>query len=574
LNSTLDLETLLDLLVVEALDLIHAESGVAGLLTPAGMTCSRYYQKGVWLPLEYCWPAMHGLPGWLITHKVPYLTNEALTDTQIVHELCVQFGVHQALSTPIMSARGEILGFFEIHNKTDGPGFTRDDQDHLMSVSQVAAIAIQNALAYRDLQHAQEDRVALLEREQAARLRAEEASRLKDEFLATVSHELRTPLNAIIGWSHMLRNGELDEATALRAVETIERNARAQAQLIEDILDVSRVITGKLRLQIEPVDMTSVVGAAVDAVRLAADSKGIQLEVTLEPEAIQASGDAGRLQQIVWNLLSNAIKFTPGGGRVEVWLKRAETDLLIVVRDSGEGISPDFLPLIFDRFRQADGSMTRRHGGLGLGLAIVRHLVELHGGSVSADSPGAGLGATFTIRLPLATAHERMNPGAEVGLQGDLARTVDRSASQSLDGVRVLLVDDDQDTLNMLTVVLARHGATTQTVASVAEALKFLALHTPDVLVSDLAMPSEDGYTLIGKVRELESGSGKRILAVALTANVRIEDRTRALSAGFNMFVPKPVEPGELIAAIKSLLTTGPAGWNERLRLAQAKGTI
>ena len=401
-----------------------------------------------------------------------------------------------------------------------------------------------------------------LAREQIARAEAETANRMKDEFLATVSHELRTPLNAIIGWSHLLRSGRIDEATASRAVETIERNARAQAQLIEDILDVSRVITGKLRLNTGPVDVAAVINAAIDSVQLAADSKSIQLAVTLDPSARRVSGDASRLQQVVWNLLSNAIKFTPSGGRVEVRLEHAPSCAQISVTDSGPGITPDFLPFIFDRFRQADGTSTRSHGGLGLGLAIVRHLVELHGGTVHADSRGEGLGTTFTIRLPLAPSNERpLIPGRNAASFTSVGTDSGLRPVPYLDGVYVLLVDDDRDNLQILSVMLTERRATVQAASSVAEALEMLTWYKPDVLVSDLAMPEEDGYSLIGKVRALEGKNGRQIPAVALTAYVRVEDRARALTAGFNLFVAKPVEPNELIAAIANLAEPGEAAF-------------
>ncbi|MFY9557398.1 MAG: ATP-binding protein [Blastocatellia bacterium] len=389
----------------------------------------------------------------------------------------------------------------------------------------------------------------MLTSEQIARSEAEAANRMKDEFLATVSHELRTPLSAIMGWSHVLRSGRVDQATAARAVETIERNARIQAQLIEDILDVSRVITGKLRLNITQVDVASVINAAIDSVQLAAESKGIQLEVRLDPSARHVSGDSGRLQQIVWNLLSNAIKFTPSGGRVEVRLEHVDSDIQIRVSDTGQGISPDFLPFIFDRFRQADGTSTRRHGGLGLGLAIVRHLVELHGGSVFADSPGEGQGATFTIRFPQLGANERV--GARKKIDTGSLRPFE--SVPSVAGLRVLLVDDDQDNLELVTVMLKDHDANVQAVGSVAEALEVLNWFEPEVLISDLAMPGEDGYSLITKVRAFEAQTGRHIAAIALTAYVRVEDRTRALTAGYNMFVPKPAEPKELISAVANI---------------------
>ena len=395
---------------------------------------------------------------------------------------------------------------------------------------------------------------AALVREQLARTEAQVANRMKDEFLATVSHELRTPLNAIIGWSHLLRSGRLDEATIARAVETIDRNAKSQAQLIEDILDVSRMVTGKLKLNSEPVDLSAVINAAIDSVQLAADARGIHLAVTLDPSARHTIGDANRLQQVVWNLLSNAIKFTPENGNIDVKVERAGRCARLCVSDSGQGISPEFLPFIFDRFRQADGTSTRQHGGLGLGLSIVRQLVELHGGTIKAESDGHGKGATFIIKLPLAPTNKRSSRSQ--GVTGRLAlegETASVSVVPRLDGVRVLLVDDDPDTLQILSVMLEESKASVQIARSVREALEVLEWYTPDVLVSDLAMPDEDGYSLISKVRQAEEGSERQIPAVALTSYVRVEDRTRALSVGFNVFVPKPVQPEELVTAVANL---------------------
>jgi signal transduction histidine kinase/CheY-like chemotaxis protein len=396
-----------------------------------------------------------------------------------------------------------------------------------------------------------------LSREQIARAEAETANRMKDEFLATVSHELRTPLNAIIGWSHMLRSGKLDTTTITHALETIDRNAKSQAQLVEDILDVSRMITGKLRLDMEPVDLASVINAAIDAVQLAAESKSINLKVTLDPCARHTFGDAGRLQQVVWNLLSNAIKFTPATGVVELRLEKTNASLQLRISDSGQGIAPEFLPFVFDRFRQADASSTRKIGGLGLGLAIVRHLTELHGGTVSAESDGAGLGATFTITLPHAGPTERAK--FRRSATGTLRPIVEKSPSAtavetpSLNDLRVLLIDDDEDTLNVVGVSLIEAKAKVRTASSVAEAMEIIQLFRPQVIVSDLAMPDEDGYSLIRKVRALEDENLRSTPTVAFTAFVRVEDRARALSAGFDMFVPKPVQPNELIATIAGL---------------------
>lgn len=414
-----------------------------------------------------------------------------------------------------------------------------------------------------DAQKRAEDKLQqLFVNEQALRGEAERASRMKDEFLATVSHELRTPLNAIMGWSHLLRSGTLDEAGRARALETIDRNAKTQAQLIEDILDVSRVITGKLRLNKEPIDMASIIAAAIDSMQAAAEAKDIQLEVTLESSVPAIAGDPNRLQQIVWNLVSNAVKFTPAGGRVQVRLERKSTSVQVVVRDTGEGIDLDFLPFVFDRFRQADGTLTRRHGGLGLGLAIVRHLVEVHGGEVFAESPGPNRGSTFTVRLPFEvtrTLNKDKNERKKISSSLKVSRNP-LDASPRLDGVRILIVDDDSDTLQILRAVLSRFGANVEIATSVAGAMKVLRQSKPHVVVSDLAMPDEDGHSLIKKIRTGEAGNEKQIPALALTAHTRIEDRARALSAGFNMFVPKPVEPDELISAIANLVDARPGG--------------
>jgi PAS domain S-box-containing protein len=400
---------------------------------------------------------------------------------------------------------------------------------------------------------AEEERERLLAREQEARAAAEEANRLKDEFLATLSHELRTPLTAILGWAHLLRSGRLDEESAARAVEIIERNADAQNQLIEDILDVSRIITGKTSLHVEPVEPVSVIEAAAEAVRPAAEAKRVELKIPASTEAVSVFGDAARLRQVVWNLLTNALKFTPEGGRVEVRVARADSHVRIKVSDTGEGIDPEFLPYVFDRFRQADASTTRKRGGLGLGLAIVRHLVELHGGTVGAESEGQGRGATFTVTLPLAGAVAQ--PGEP---DDSRAARVKRPASPvdcppSLSGLRVLVVDDEPDTLDFLVAVLEGCGAEVTAASSAAEAFRLLKEVKPDVLVSDIGMPDEDGYALIRRVRQLEDDEGGRTPAIALTAYAREEDRRKAIRAGFQAHMTKPVEPSELAEVVASL---------------------
>ena len=382
------------------------------------------------------------------------------------------------------------------------------------------------------------------------------ANRAKDEFLATVSHELRTPLNAMLGWVKMLRSGILSDADAAHALEVCERNARSQAQLIDDLLDVSRIISGKLRLDLRPVDLLHVVQAAIDVVRPAAEAKDIHLEVELGSGMI-ISGDPDRLQQVVWNLLSNAVKFTPQGGVVRVALQRVNGSIKVSVSDNGQGIRPEFMPFVFDRFQQADGSLSRKHGGMGLGLAIVRHLVELHGGSVSASSQGSGFGATFTVELPPKSAR-RTNlslPRYVVPSEGDKEPQgwqADFSYPPVLRGYRLLVVEDEADALEMVSKMLSRCEAEVKRAASAVEALRVLQAWRPDVLVSDIEMPGEDGYLLIRKVRAAGNG-GAPIPAVALTAHARAEDRIRALAAGFNAHVAKPVEPQELVTVIASL---------------------
>jgi signal transduction histidine kinase/ActR/RegA family two-component response regulator len=431
-----------------------------------------------------------------------------------------------------------------------------EQQTLAIAVLQQKAQALESEVSERA--KVEENLRAVLLREQLARSEAETANRMKDEFLATVSHELRTPLNAIIGWLHMLRRVHLDEETKIRALETIERNAKSQAQLVEDLLDVSRMISGKLRLQVGVVDTASVINAAIDAVQLAANSKGIELQVTLDPSSRHVLGDASRLQQIVWNLLSNAIKFTPADGRVTVQLERVQSHMEIKVSDTGQGISQQFLPYVFERFCQADGGSTRRHGGLGLGLALVRHLVELHGGSVRATSDGEGKGATFIIELPLAPSDRGTSAKTTIQSTRELPSQAKELSDDVpkvtlLTGRRVLVVDDDADTLQMLRVMLSERKAEVQAATSADEAMEILKWYQPHVLVLDLAMPGEDGYSLIERIRRDEEAVWRRVPAVALTAQVRVEDRARALSVGFNMFVPKPVEVDELITAIDGL---------------------
>jgi signal transduction histidine kinase/ActR/RegA family two-component response regulator len=413
--------------------------------------------------------------------------------------------------------------------------------------------------------------VRLLESEKNARAEAEAANRAKEEFLATVSHELRTPLNAIMGWVQILKSERFKHDSGGHALETIERNAKAQKKLIDDILDASRIITGKLRLDVRPLNLAAVIAETVETVRPAADAKSIHLDVALDAESGWITGDPNRLQQIVWNLLSNAIKFTPERGRVEVRLQRVDHKIEVTISDTGQGISAEFLPYVFDRFRQANSTTTRRHGGLGLGLAIVRHLVELHGGTVQAASDGEGKGATFTLRLPMIIAHaseegeaaQRATQGA-ARTAGAATLTPRQTAADfpKLTDIRVLIVDDETDAREMLHVILSQCGAEVKTAATSREALDVLSAWLPEVLVSDIGMPDEDGYSLINQVRSLEPEHGGGIPAVALTGYGGPDDRRRLLSAGYQVHITKPVEVTELANVIARLAGRGASSLN------------
>jgi signal transduction histidine kinase len=396
------------------------------------------------------------------------------------------------------------------------------------------------------LKRSAEERERLLESERAARAESERASRLKDEFLATLSHELRTPLNAILGWTHLLRSRPGNEQQVSDGLETIDRNARVQAQIVNDLLEMSRIISGKLRLDLQPVDLAAIVESAVTSSRPAADNKRIEMQLTVDSTAA-VLGDQARLQQVLWNLLSNAIKFTPEGGRVAVTLHRVGSDVELVVTDNGQGIKPEFLPYLFDRFRQADASTTRQHRGMGLGLSIVKNLVEMHHGTVTASSAGDGQGATMVVRLPLL---------ADADVPHGL--TEDPSAGEpdvipTLAGLRLLVVDDEPDSREFVSRILSEAGADVRTASSTAEAIRAVHDEPPDLLISDIGMPHADGFELIRLIRALPAGSGGDMPAVALTAFARSEDRQRALVAGYQAHIAKPVQPMELAAEIARL---------------------
>ena len=462
--------------------------------------------------------------------------------------------VRSLIGVPIVSRVGQALGAMYFAHTEPGVFGERATQ-LVQGVASQAAVSIDNASLVEALRSSEEslrrnarERERLLESERAARAESERASRLKDEFLATLSHELRTPLNAILGWTHLLRAKPGDARQIAEGLETIDRNARAQTEIVNDLLEMSRIVSGKLRLDVQRVDLSAVVDAAIGTIKPAADAKGIRLQTAIAAPGSDVTGDPARLQQVLWNLLSNAIKFTPAGGSVDVRLGRSGGQMVVTITDTGQGIKPDFLPYIFDRFRQADASTTRLHRGMGLGLAIVKNLVEMHGGSVSAASDGEGRGATFIVSLPLAR-------GDAVGERATAATAAPAAADlvPQLTGLRLLIVDDEADAREFLARVLSERGADVHTASSTAEALRAFDQQTPDVLISDIGMPVSDGYDLIKAVRARPAARGGTVPALALTAFARSEDRQRALLAGYQAHLAKPAQPTELITQIASL---------------------
>jgi PAS domain S-box-containing protein len=480
--------------------------------------------------------------GLIAEEKTPSLTNDLVNDPRmddrdwVRREGLISFAGYPLLMGDRMIG---VIAMFAKH---------RLEPDMLSSLEGVADKVVQSV----QRRWIEEQRAAFLEREQAARRLAEEASRLKDDFLAMISHELRAPLTAILGWAQMLRSGALDRASAERALLTIERNAKSQAHLVGDLLDASRIATGKLTLENHPVELMSIVEAAVDAVRPSVEAKSLRMQIVLEPWVGPFNGDQERLKQVVWNLLSNAIKFTPQGGLIEVRLERLENKALLIVSDTGQGIDPEYVPHVFDRFSQMDTSSRRRQGGLGLGLAIVKHIVELHGGAIYAYSRGEGQGSDFMITLPLAV-QSADGEGAELwAARPEVNETQTRAGK--LSGVRVLVVDDEHDTREILSVMLTRYGAEIRTAGSAAEAMEVFSQWRPDVLVSDIGMPVEDGYVLIKKIRALPPENGADVPAIALTAYASVQDRKTALAAGFQRHIAKPVEPVALAKTVALIL--------------------
>lgn len=535
LSESLTPEQVADVIVEQGMAAIGANCALVALLTADGtqleiVRAIGYKQEVVeawrYFPIDAPVPLAEvvrtGEPAWLESKAKRLERYPHLAETYSHYEF------EAWLSMPLIVG-GQALGGISLgFNKAQE--LSEDDRAFMLTVAQQGAQAIARSQLY--------------ESEQAARASAEAGSLMKDEFLAVLSHELRTPLNAILGWSKLLRTRKFDEATTVRALETIERNAKLQSQLIEDILDVSRIIRGKLRLNISPINLLPVIESAIDAVLPSSNAKSIQLESRISPSVGLVAADSARLQQVIWNLLSNAIKFTPDGGQVTLEVTTTESHVQIQIRDTGKGISAEFLPYVFERFSQADSTASRSQGGLGLGLAIVRQLVELHGGMVSADSLGEGQGATFTVQLPLVT---RSSPSASNPLG------LDTITPSHLNNLQVLVVDDETDAREFITTALEQYGARVEAIASASEAIEALKQLKPDVLISDIGMPGEDGYALICQVRSLDMQQGGQVPAVALTAYAREEDRIRALGAGFQMHVPKPVEPADLARVVAQL---------------------
>ena len=460
--------------------------------------------------------------------------------------LLQRFTPTAGLLTPMIS-HDRLFGTMALW-RSSGPAYTDNDVQLVEAIAARAALGLENARLFETVQREAEEA-------RRARSEAEEASRVKDEFLATLSHELRTPLNAILGWAHMLRDTNLPDERRHSAVETIVRNAQSQEQLIADILDVQRIMAGKLRLNLRSADLGDIVRAAAETVQPSADAKQIRLQLLLDLDVTPILGDADRLQQVIWNLLSNAIKFTPNGGRVQVRLLRADAHCELVVEDNGPGIAPEFLPYVFDRFRQADSSTTRSHRGLGLGLSIVRSLIEMHGGTITAGNVTEGdrTGAAFSIRLP-----RQVSKNLSLDGEGPHDSVLDEEAdwiaeAASLEGVSVLVVEDDDDARELVATILQRCGAEVRTASSAADGMAAILRQRPDVLISDIEMPHEDGYSFIRRVRALPTEKGGRLPAAALTAYASAGDRMKVLSAGFNIHMAKPIQPAELAVVVANL---------------------
>lgn len=520
LSQTLDIDDLLDALIQEVTLLVGVEGGVAGLATSEGMACERYFRRGEVLPLTYVWAPGAGLPGWLLQHKTPYLTNDAATDPQIVQELCSQFGVRTALSTPILDARGDVLGFFEIHNKLDGTGFTDSDRDLLLAVSHIAATAIQNALAYRQIQ---------------------DADRRKDEFLATLAHELRNPLAPIRNSVQLMEVVGRGMPQLREPISIIERQVLQMSRLVDDLLDISRINLGRIRMRKSMVEIAEIVRNAVETVRPMVADADHELTVNLPVVPIWLEADPVRLSQVISNLLNNAVKYTDRFGKIELTVTPGDGFVNIIVKDNGIGIMPEQLPRIFEIFSQVGTALTRAEGGLGIGLSLVKGIVELHGGTVSAYSDGYGNGSEFVVKLPTA-GHKDFVP---------VPQTPQQAVVQAPANLKIVVADDNVDHATTLQLLLELDGHEIRAAHDGESAFEIIARFRPDIALLDIGMPRLNGYELARKIRGEDWGNS--IALVALTGWGQDQDRRSALEAGFDHHITKPVEPRDLRQLLASL---------------------
>ncbi|MEG4352708.1 ATP-binding protein [Microcoleus sp. LAD1_D3] len=544
INATLSVEQVLQVITEQAYQIIGTHQSVTSLSIDQNWAQAI---NAVYLSDKYAqWQDYNDQPDGSGIYACVCHFNRSMRMTQVeleAHPKWKGFGeaadrhppMRGWLVAPLVGRDGRNIGLIQLSDKYEGE-FTEEDEAILVQLAQMASVAVENTRLY--------------EAQQLARTQAESANRIKDEFLAVLSHELRSPLNPILGWTRLLRERKLDEKATDRALATIERNAKLQTQLIEDLLDVSRILQGKLSLNVCPVNLPSIIKAAMETVRLAAEAKSIEIQMRFKPGIGQVSGDSTRLQQVVWNLLSNAVKFTPMGGQIEITLEQIGSEAQIQVSDTGTGISPDFLPHVFEYFRQADSTTTRKFGGLGLGLAIVRQLVELHGGTVAVDSPGEGQGAIFTVRLPL--RRESATPKDEAATTNSCTTVSD---TLPLANIRVLIVDDEADSRDFLAFVLEQAGAEVTAAASASAALQILSQSKQDILISDIGMPEMDGYMFMRQVRSLESEQENNIPAIALTAYAGEINQQQALAAGFQRHITKPVAPETLVQEIENMVS-------------------
>lgn len=528
LNSTLSIDGLLDILVQEAISLVGGEAGVSGLLTPQGMVCRKYFQKGEVRQLEYCWPPMHGLPGWLIVHKVPYLTNDAKADSQIVPEFCQKFGVWSAISMPIMTAQGEVIGFFEIHNKRDGSGFTESDQELLLAVSQTAAIAVQNALAYRSIQEAE----SLLKL----------ADHRKDEFLAVLAHELRNPLAPLRSGLEIFKRTAGDRDVPTDVLHSMDRQVNHLVRLVDDLLDVGRISHDKLELRSQRVELAQIIHQAIETSQPLADREHQRFQVSLPKEPIELDADAVRLGQVFSNLLNNACKFSPPNSEIVVVAQSQGSQVKIKVQDCGMGIPPENLEHVFDMFTQLQ-PIGRSHGGLGIGLSLARRLVSMHGGTIEAHSDGLNRGSQFVVTLPIAsTIH---NPETRIPSMDSIAE------ARSL---KVLVVDDNRDAAVTLQMLMNMHGHDAVMAHDGDEACRIAETYRPNVILLDIGLPTMNGYDACRMIRQ--STWGKQMTIVALTGWGKDEDRRKSEEAGFDGHLVKPVHSDTLMTTLAAAIAT------------------